>query len=274
MCSSDLMGLETETYHGQRLNHTGDSNVKFLIDMSQQEITMALSVWGAVTGTIGTVAGLLGLWLRFRQHGLDKAELRCESEFRFESPTRSQHKIAIRSTGRRPVTVDAIRYLVVPRNTWHRLIKRLLHRSNRYVWVQELRNKTKIAEGEKTEVNIELPDSGLEVQDIYKAEVIDQTGKHWYVKWPSLSNLSRIATSERIDLFECKNEFRVCSVTGYRLGEKYYLETKFNTIPGRTGVACGRDFWLTDVRAYSEKYKEITENQCVQFLASSVNEIT
>lgn len=235
---------------------------------------MALSVWGAITGTIGTVAGLLGLWLRFRQHGLDKADLRCESEFGFESPTCRQHKITIRSTGRRPVTVDAIRYLVVPRNTWHKLFKRLLHRSGRYVWVQELRTKMKIAEGEKTEVNIALPVSGLAIQEIYKAEVIDQTGKHWDVKWPSLSKLSRIATSEQIDFFESKNDFRICSATGHRLGEKYYLETKFNTIPGRTGVACGRGFRFRDVRAYSEKYKDIKENQCAQFLASNINEIT
>ena len=235
---------------------------------------MALSVWGAVTGTIGTVAGLLGLWLRFRQHGLDKAELRCESEFGFESPTSKQHKICIRSTGRRPVTIDAIRYLIVPHKIWHKLFKRLLHRRNRYVWVQKLRAKAKIAEGEKAEVHIELPDSGLDIQDIYNAEVIDQTGRHWRVKWPSLSKLSRIATSEQIDFFENKNEFRICSVTGYRLGEKYYLETKFNTIPGRMGVTCARSFWPLDIRAYSEKYKDIKENQCAQFLASSINEIT
>jgi hypothetical protein len=242
--------------------------------MSEQEITMALSVWGAVTGTIGTVAGLLGLWLRFRQHGLDKADLRCESEFGFESPTRRQHKIAIRSTGRRPVTIDAIRYLIVPRNTWCKLFKSRLHRSGRYVWVQELQAKVKIAEGEKAEVNIALPDSGLDIQEIYKAEVIDQTGKHWDVKWPSLSSLSRIATSEQVDFFESRNEFRICSVTGHRLGERYYLETKCNTIPGRAGVACERSFWLMDVRTYSEKYKDITENQCVQFLASNIDEIT
>ena len=44
--------------------------------MSQTEV---LALWGAVTGTIGTLAGLLGLWLRFRQHGLDKPKLKCES---------------------------------------------------------------------------------------------------------------------------------------------------------------------------------------------------
>ncbi len=235
---------------------------------------MALSVWGAVTGTIGTVAGLLGLWLRFRQHGLDKAELKCDSAFGFESPSSRQHKISIRSTGRRSVTVEAIRYFIVPRNIGHRLFKRFLHRGGNYVWVQDLQPKQKIAEGEKVEVSIVLPDSGLNVQEIYKAEVVDQTGKHWDVKWPSLSKLSRIATSEQIDFFETKNEFRICSVTGHRLGERYFLEAKFNTIPGRTGIPCSRTFLLGDVQAYSEKFKDIKEHQCAQFLASSINEIT
>lgn len=234
---------------------------------------MALSVWGAVTGTIGTIAGLFGLWLKFRQHDLDKAELKCDSEFGFESPTRSQHKISIRSTGRRPVTIDAIRYFIVPPNTLRRLFKRLLHRNGRYVWVQNLQARQKIAEGEKVEVSIELP-SGLGIQEIYKAEVVDQTGKHWDVEWPSRSRLSRIATSEQIDFFEDKNEFRIFSVTGHRLGEKYHLETKFNTIPGRTGVPSGCNFLLPDARAYSEKYKDITEHQCAKFLASNIEEIT
>jgi len=59
--------------------------------MSQTEV---LAIWGAVT--TGTVVGLLGLWLRFRQHGLDKAKLLCESSFGFDSPNRSLHKLTVR----------------------------------------------------------------------------------------------------------------------------------------------------------------------------------
>ena len=234
---------------------------------------MALSIWGAATGTIGTVAGLLGLWLRFRQHNLDKAELRCESDFRFESPISTRHKITIRSTGRRPVTVDSVQYLIIPRNTRERLLKKFLHRRGKYVWVQKLQTTRKIAEGEKAEVNIFLP-NGLAIQDIYRAEVIDQAGKYWKVKWPSISRLSKIATSEKIDSFEVKNESRICSVVGYRLGEKYFIETKFDTIPGRTGVSCGRSFWIMDLQTYRHKYEDIIHNQCNQFLASDINKIT
>ena len=52
--------------------------------MNQVEV---LAIWGAVTGTIGTVAGLLGLWLRFKQHSLDKPKLVCDAYFEFDSPT-------------------------------------------------------------------------------------------------------------------------------------------------------------------------------------------
>ncbi|MDD5175715.1 MAG: hypothetical protein PHQ05_04745 [Sterolibacterium sp.] len=235
---------------------------------------MALSIWGAITGTIGTVVGLFGLWLRFRQHGLDKAGLSCESDFGFESPTRNQHKIIIRSTGRRPVTVDAIRYFIVPQGTWHNFFRKWQHRKGRWIKVQHLQPKVNLTEGEKTEVPIQLNSEGLNIQEIYKAEVIDQTGRHWEVKWPSLSKLCIIATTEQMGSFENQNESRICSAIGYRLGEKFYLETKFNTIPGRPGVAWGRSFWLPDLQTYHDKYKDVEQNQCVRFLAAKIDEIT
>jgi hypothetical protein len=131
-----------------------------------------------------------------------------------------------------------------------------------------------LTEGKNTYVSIVLPDNGLEVTEIYKAEVIDQTGRHWAVKWPSLSKLAKMATLERMDSFEDQNASRICSATGYRLGEKYYLETKFNTIPGRTGVPCGRSFWTPNLRAYLDKYQDVKQNQCIQFLAAEIDEIT
>lgn len=236
---------------------------------------MALSIWGAITGTIGTISGLFGLWLRFRQHGLDKAELVCTSSFGFESPSRSQHKITIRSTGRRPVTVDAIQYFMLPPSTWKKVIKRWLHRRGRYIFLQEIQPKIKLSEGEKADEKITLHD-GVAIQTIYKAEVIDQTGKHWPVKWPSLSSLSRMTTVEQLDSFESQNESssRICSAVGYRLGEKYYLEVKFNTIPSRTGVACCRSFSQMDMQTYSKKYKDIKQDQHVRFLAAEIDEIT
>ncbi|HKL00359.1 MAG TPA: hypothetical protein VJ943_08895, partial [Desulfotignum sp.] len=44
------------------------------------------------------------------------------------------------------------------------------------------------------------------------------------------------ATQETLDEITNENDKRIVSVAGYRLGEKFFLETKFNTKPGRTGV--------------------------------------
>ena len=79
--------------------------------MNQVEV---LAIWGAVTGTIGTVAGLIGLWLRFKQHSLDKPKLVCDAYFEFDSPNHPKHKLTVRSLGRRPVIIDEIKYFITP----------------------------------------------------------------------------------------------------------------------------------------------------------------
>lgn len=237
--------------------------------MSQTEI---LALWGAVTGTIGTIAGLLGLWLRFRQHGLDKPKLVCESSFGFESPGRPTHKITIRSVGRRPVAIDQIKYFNIPRIWSHRLTKRFQHKKGRWVWGQTPRKAIKLGEGEKTEVSVSLPDS-ISITEIYKVEVVDQTGKGWPVKWKAISKLKKVATEEILEEFAEKNDKRIASATGYRLGTRYYLETKFNTKPGRTGVPTGRNFWFLDIKKYQQKMQDIKTIQAVEFLSGRSEEI-
>lgn len=237
--------------------------------MSQTEM---LAMWGAVTGTIGTVAGLLGLWLRFKQHGLDKAKLLCESSFGFESPNRALHKLTIRSIGRRPVVIDNIRYFITPRDWKHRLIKSWQHKKGRWLWHQESKQKMKLGEGEKTEISISLPD-GITITEIYKIEVIDQAGKAWPVNWLASSKLKKVATQETLDEVAKENDKRVVSATGYRLGEKYFLETKFNTKPSRAGIPCGRSFWFLDAKKYQEKLQNIKDIQFEQFLSGNAEEL-
>jgi len=237
--------------------------------MSKTEI---LAVWGAITGTIGTFAGLLGLWLRFKQHELDRAELSCESSFEYESPTHSRHKITIRSTGRRPVAIDHVRYFITPRTWRDKIIKKLLHKKGRWVFDQEPKTKAKLSEGEKTEIFISLP-NGIEIHEIYKSQIIDQSGKSWPVKWPSVKSLAKIATTSELLSITKENEKRIVKITGYRLGERYFLETKFNTKPGRTGMPCGRSFWFLDNKKYLEKIQDIQQNQILRFLSAEVEEI-
>ncbi|MFV7771076.1 hypothetical protein [Shewanella marisflavi] len=237
--------------------------------MSQTE---ALALWGAITGTIGTVAGLLGLWLRFRQHGLDKPKLKCESAFGYDGPNSPKHKITVRAVGRRPVSIDSIKYFVTPRSWKQRATRYWQHKSGRWLWNQEPQKKVKLGEGEKEEFRISLPD-GLSITEIYKVQIIDQTGKSWPVKWPSQRRLQKVATQETIDEYSKENGARVVSATGYRVGEKFYLATTFNTKPGRTGKPCGRSFWFLDINKYKEKLLDINESQFEKFLSGEVEEI-
>lgn len=237
--------------------------------MSQTEI---LAIWGAVTGTIGTVAGLLGLWLRFRQHSLDRQKLNCESSFNFHSPNSPQHKITIRSVGRRPVSIDKVQYFIIPKNWKQRLIKSWLHKKGRWVWNQEPNQKVKLSEGEKSEISISLP-KGLEITDIYKVSIIDQAGNSWPVLWKSASKLKKIATQETIDEVTEESGNRTISLTGYRLGEKYYLETKFGTKPAKIGAISGRSFWFSNLKEYKEKFSNIQGNQLQKYLSGEIEEL-
>jgi predicted DNA-binding antitoxin AbrB/MazE fold protein len=237
--------------------------------MSQTEI---LAIWGAVTGTVGTVAGLLGLWLRFRQHGLDKPRLVCEASFGFDSPNRPNHKITIRSVGRRPVAIDSVKYFIRLKPWYHRITRAWQHKNGRWLWHQKPRESIKLNEGEKREVVISLPD-GLDITDIYRVEVVDQTARRWPVKWVSKSRLCKTATQETLDEFADENDKRIVSATGYRVGERYYLDTKFNTKPARTGKPCGRGFWFFDVHKYREKLQDVKSTQASCFLSGEAEEI-
>jgi hypothetical protein len=236
--------------------------------MSQTEI---LAIWGAVTGTVGSIAGLLGLWLRFKQHGLDKASLVCEAEFGYDSPEWSKHKIIIRSIGRRPVTVDHIRYLIRPNKFLHKITRNHQHSKGRWLWDQNY--KAKLTEGEKTETSISLHES-IKITDIYKVKVIDQAGIEWDVKWPSERVLHKTATKSELKSASDENAKRAVSAVGYRLGERFYIQTKFDTKPQRMGKPNGRGFWLMDEKKYSNKIDDIINVQFEKFLSGETEEIT
>lgn len=233
--------------------------------------TETLAIWGAITGSIGTVAGLVNLLIRFKQYKLDMPKLKCDSSFSYESPESQKHNLIIRSIGRRPLTLDKIQYLIMPKTWKHKIIKRWKHEKDYYIYNQDLKN-TKLAEGEKKEFLISLP-NGLEITEIYKVLVIDQTGKGWNVKWPSIAHLMQIATKEELVSIEEENDKRFVSVKGYRLGTKYFIETKFDTKIKRLGMINGRSFWFRDAKKYLEKLQDIQNTQIVKFLAAETESI-
>ena len=111
--------------------------------METESLTQTLALWGAVTGTIGTVAGIANLALRFKQHKKDQPKLLCTSEFSFEHSAgvaRPQHKLIIRSVGKRPVTVDYVRYFINPKGFWQSLFKQRAWNKNRWIYDDQPRS--------------------------------------------------------------------------------------------------------------------------------------
>lgn len=237
------------------------------------DTTTALAIWGAVTGTVGTVAGVFGLWLRIRQHAQDKRKLRCKSFFGFDSPSHPTHHITVRSLGKRPVTLDHIRYYMIPRRRWHRLTKWVQYKRGRWLCNQEPRHVIKLADGEKSELRISLPD-GVDISEICKVAVVDQTGKVWRAQWPRHRELLRIATSEKLEVVRQEEGVRNVLAIGHRLGKKYFIETQFKGQGTGSGQISGRGFWFMDKGKYQIKWANIKEQQMPAFLSGQINEIT
>jgi hypothetical protein len=141
------------------------------------------------------------------------------------------------------------------------------------VFDEAIKSTTKIAEGEKAEWKFSVP-HGVAIPAVCRVEVMDQSGKRWPVKWPSHKTLLKIATTEELDTFKAVNETRICSVKGFRLGDKFFLQTNFNGIRPWTGKISGRGFWFQDVKAYEEKFADVTVIQVPRFLAAEVDELS
>ncbi len=102
--------------------------------INSEHITL-LAFWGAITGTIGTLAGVANLYIRHKQHQQDKALLDSESIFNFFSAPHHNHKIIVRSVGRRPVTLSSIRYLIRPKGVFKNLFRKKEHSAGRWMWM-------------------------------------------------------------------------------------------------------------------------------------------
>jgi hypothetical protein len=240
--------------------------------MSTQEVTSALAIWGAVTGTIGTVAGLLSLYLRFKQHKQDAANLKCGSEFVFDRYSYPNHRIICRSVGRRPITIEAINYYILPKKLWQRLIKNKLHKEGKWVFKQELQRPVELTDGKKTEIKMSLIE-GLEYSEIYRVQAVDQTGCLWSVEWPSPKNLNIVSSEESLFELEKEQGNRSIKILGCRCGERYLIETEFHSKLRISGGITGRTFTFLDYGSYTSKLDDIVDSQAGQYLESKADEI-
>lgn len=248
------------------------------MDFSALTGTQALAIWGAVTGTIGTITGVLGLWLRYRHQKRDQARLKCEVRFDFEVTNgipRPKYKIVVRCIGRRPVTLDGIEYFYNPKELKDRLLRRRLWRDGKWRSTDDVgRQRTvSLSEGEKKEFLID--DRRLEHLDrVAKVSVLDQTGKRWRVPWPSPKQLAHNTRHGELDRIEEENPRRTCKIVGYYLQDDLYILAHWNKEPPNKSSFVGRTFHFDRKDAYTRKLEEIRTDLLPKLLAEEIEEIT
>lgn len=222
-------------------------------------VTSEIALWGAITGTIGTVTGVLALILRYREYRSDQAKLWCAPNFRFEHSAgmpRPMHTIVMRCVGKRPLSIEHVCYLLRPPKLHQRVIKRWLWRRNRWVYRQEPRQRIRLSEGESAEVSIALP-KGVEYSDICAVRVMDQAGRSWPVRWPRRKEVERQVDCEVYEREEGWNcEYRVC-ISKYRAANRYHIYIECNTTPGAKGQIKGTYYNCRDANDFEEKINHI-----------------
>ena len=243
--------------------------------MEADSLTQSLAVWGAISGTIGTLAGIANLWLRVTQHKKDQPTLVCTSDFSFEHSSgeaKPIHKLVLRSVGKRPVTVDFVRYCIKPNGIWSNIFKKRIWSSRRWVYDDKSKNSLHITEGKKEEIGISLP-NGIGILNIIRAEVHDQSGKVWLVKWPSNSKLKEAVHYEKLHETEEVNENRICKLSGYTTSGSFHIYTHWNSTPGNKSSFKSKFFRFSSREEYEKKLNNIIENQQPKLLSCEVDEV-
>ncbi|GAA0209509.1 hypothetical protein GCM10009123_16170 [Kangiella japonica] len=244
--------------------------------MEESTLIQTLAVWGAVTGTIGTVIGVISLILRFRAHKRDNPSLLCAADFSFEHSSGGavpKHKITIRSVGRRPVSVDYIRYFMKPQRRWHSIFRRYHWSQKRWVYDQSPRQPINLSEGKRADILINLP-NGFPLDEVLKAEVHDQAGNKWKVTWPRPNVLKRLIRNEKLNGIEKSNDRQQCKVIGYVAGDYFRIYAQWNQQPGSKSSSKGQFFTFRKREDYEKKFTEIEGKQVPRFLAEEISSIS
>ena len=243
--------------------------------MAESNLVQTLAIWGAVTGTIGTVTGVIGLILRYRSHKRDNPFLQCDSDFSFEHSSgdaHPKHKVTVRSVGRRPVIVDYVRYFMRPGRRWHRVFRWYHWSKKRWIYDQTPRNPINLPEGTKEDIYISVP-NGFPLGEVLKAEVHDQAKNMWKVSWPRFRRLCRLIRNEKLGEIEEENSRQQCKVVGYLAGEHFYVYTHWNQEPGKKNTFKGHFSRFQTRDEYERKWTDIVDHQVPKFLKEEASEI-
>lgn len=240
------------------------------------ELTAKLAIWGAVTGTIGAVAGIVNLYFRFVQHRKDRAHITAEAVFEhslnFEG-IEPNYYIVVRSHGKTPVTIDFLYLCVRPKlGFWKSLLRKKLWAEYKWIHRWEPRQLTTLPQGRREKFKIEQP-RWAGWPEVLGAYVVDQTGKKWKVKWPQPAHLAKKLEFERLlETTEFTEGKRKVRLAAFRYGEHYRIHVNWSGTDPR-GSITSRYFGQSSRSAFDARLKEISDVAIPQLLNSEIDEI-
>jgi hypothetical protein len=236
-------------------------------------LTQKLAIWGAVTGTIGTLAGLANLYLRFKHQREDRANLVCSPDLQYEDflkePT-PRFRIIARSKGRRPITVDFVRYYLRPDSQWKSLLSPWHWKQGQWKYDQEERlHKITLTEGRKASIRIEIPGNPPLIT-VAKVSIFDEVGREWKVPWPKASIRRRLDLNEKLDELSSENEGRWYTLLGQIVGGEYRITVRWHKARGNNDDCHCRQFRFSSYRKYKLKMKALVDDELPKVLAGKL----
>ncbi|MCH8489149.1 MAG: hypothetical protein LAT81_04350 [Oceanicaulis sp.] len=239
--------------------------------------TEILALWGAATGTIGTITGALSLWLRYRHLKRDQTKLRCEVRFDYEvtdGVPKPRYKFVVRNVGRRPVTLDRVQYCYHPKAYRDRLFTRWHWRTGNWCSSDEISKFQPVTLSESQKYEFQIMDFRLPgLQSVGRLRVIDQAERSWRVPWPNKKRIERETSFGEVDKHEESNPRRICKLFGYRIKGEYFIYAQWNHEPPSKGAQKGRTLRFENEADFKLKWAEITSSVIPALMAEEVNDI-
>lgn len=237
-----------------------------------------IAIWGAVTGTIGTVTGILSLILRFRHQKRDRAKLFCEADFSYElnnGKPKQTYGIIIRSVGRRPVSLDQIEFQYIPDTRKARIFRHFLWRKGHYTGTDDIDRRKTITLPEGQKYVHRLSDFRVQHMEATGRVLIrDETGRRWKVQWPTPNKLKTLNHYKELQRVDEENASIKCWVVGYEHRAEYRIYTYRCPKPSGKEPATGRGYSYKNRSQYDAKMRDIVENQVPKILEKELLKFT
>ena len=193
--------------------------------MNRADITFYLSIWGSITGTIAVLATALNMIfnaIKIKQEGA-KLKIITIIDYEINFDLRKKLEIVVSSLGKKQIYFDNIEYYVIPETFIKKIFKNFLYKKDKYIYHQPISNVL-LSEGQKINLKIILP-NGLDLSEICKVNIVDQTGHKWKVSWPSISYIKDYNKKENIFSIEKENSLYKLTVEGNKVWNFYSIRT-------------------------------------------------